>query len=130
MILKTRLCLSCRVHLVPVAVKFYVLFIFLLSSNRILHCFAILSHFIFAINQHKGKWVIVLTNTTTLFFITPSTVCSTECYTLLLSDPNSKSRHLLCMYFRIFRVTYLLSIHQERCHLLFSVKIDTHFIIG
>ena len=31
------------------------LFIFLLSNNRILHCFAILSHFIFVINKQKVK---------------------------------------------------------------------------
>ena len=56
MILKTRFGLSCRVALVFFAVKFYFFFIYLHPNNRILHSFAILSHFIFAINDHKGKW--------------------------------------------------------------------------
>ena len=37
-------------------------FIYIFYNNRILHFFFINSHFIFAINEHKGKWVIVLTN--------------------------------------------------------------------
>ena len=52
---KSRLCLSRQVPLVPLAVQFYVFFILLLSNNRILHCFTILSHCIFTINEHKGK---------------------------------------------------------------------------
>ena len=54
-ILKAWLCLSCRVPLVPLAVQVYAFFIFLISNNRILHCFTILSHCIFAINKHKGE---------------------------------------------------------------------------
>ena len=44
------------------------IFMFFVSNNQILHFFSIQSHCIFAINKHKGKWVIVLRNKTTLFF--------------------------------------------------------------
>ena len=42
-------------------------FIFFLPNNLIIHCFAIHSHFIFAINEHKGKWEMFLMNKKTLF---------------------------------------------------------------
>ena len=44
----------------------YIFHIFV-SNKKILHFFSIHSHCIFAINGHKGKWVIVLTNKTTIF---------------------------------------------------------------
>ena len=121
-ILKARLFLLCQVPLFPLAVHCCIFFIFFVSNNQILHFFSIHSHCISAINKHKGKWVVVLTNKTTLFFITLSTVCSTECYTLLLSDPNSTSRNLVGIYFRFIRVTYWSSIILARCHKLISLK--------
>ena len=39
----------------------------LITNNQILHFFSILSHCIVAVNDHKRKWVNVLTNKGTLF---------------------------------------------------------------
>ena len=127
---KTRLCLSCRVTLVPIAVQFYVFFIFLLSNNRILHCFTILSHYIFAINEHKGKRHYIDELKKNHLFITLSTAGSTESYTILLSDPNTVSRNLQHIYLRLFKVTYRLLILQLLCHILLAFKTETHFIKG
>ena len=129
-ILKAPLCLLCRVPLVPLAVHCYVFFIFLLSNNRILHIFSIHSHYIFAINKHKGKWVIVLINKKTPFAYHVEYRWLKMSYTLLLSDPNSASRNLQYIYLRLFRVTYWSSILQGQCHILDSFTNDTHFIKG
>ena len=84
----------------------YVFFIFFVSNNRILYFFSFHSHYIFAINEHKGKWVIVLTNKKTLFVYHVEYRWLKMSYTLLLSDPNSASRNLQYIYLRLFRVTY------------------------
>ena len=55
-VFKAWFCLSCQVPLFPLIFLCFIFIIFF-PYNRILHCFAIHSHFIFAINKHKGKWV-------------------------------------------------------------------------
>ena len=57
-ILKARLCLLCWVPMFPLVVHCFIFIIFFSPSTKLLHCFAIHSHFIFAINKHKGKWVL------------------------------------------------------------------------
>ena len=47
--------------------SFLYLLIFLIDNNQILHCFAINSHCIFAINKDKGKWKISLMNKKAIF---------------------------------------------------------------
>ena len=63
-------------------------------------------------------------------FITWSTAGSTKSYTILLYEPNTVSKHFHCIYIRLFRLTYRLSILLALCHLLLSFKKDTHFIKG
>ena len=57
-ILKARLWLSCQAPLFPLVVHCFIFIKFLSPSTELLHCFSIHSHFIFAINKHKGKWVL------------------------------------------------------------------------
>ena len=57
-VLKARLWLSCRVPLFLLVVHCFIFIKFLSPSTELLHCFSIHSHFIFAINKHKGKWVL------------------------------------------------------------------------
>ena len=70
-------------------------------------------------------------------FITSSTVCSTKFYILLLSDPYSASMNLFCIYFRLFRVTYVTGKHcivainkyKGKFHLIIYFKIAVVFIV-
>ena len=100
----------------------------LTQRQKHLLCYHILSntmgkHCIFAINKHKGKWHYIDYLINTILFIASSTPGSTESYTVLLSDPNTVSKHLHRTFLRLFWVTYRLLVLMSLCHLLhLSIK--------
>ena len=80
-------CLSHRVPLVPLAVEFYVFFIYLCSNKQILHCIACPSHcmcFVYIINLYIGKCDSLRIHILLLYCV--------PCF--LLSVPNTMSKHL------------------------------------
>ena len=115
MILKTLFCLSRRVSLVPLAVEFYVFCVYLCSNNQIILCIDCPSRCICSlsiINLYIGKWFYSRIHLLLLYCVT----C------LLLSDPNTLSKHVHRIFLRLFWETYRSLVLLALCHRIHSSR--------